>query len=76
MRLYQDEGSLEVNFKINDSIHKRRIVSIIQNDSASNSEFQYLTTNQARMIIQRKVKDQKTLDKLMESVEDKCLTGF
>ena len=76
MRNYNDEGILEENFQIKEFIHKKRIVSMINNDSATKAEFEYLTVNQARMIIARKIKNEKKLDELMESVEDKMMTGF
>ena len=76
MRLYQDEGFLECNLKIKEFIHKKRILSMMQNNSYTVADFQYLTINQARMVLQRKVKDPKSLEELQYCIEDKCITGF
>ena len=49
---------------------------MMENDEYTVYDFQYFTINQARMVLQRKVKDPKDLDMLTYCVEDKCLTGF
>ena len=49
---------------------------MIQNDPMSKADFEYLTVNQARMIMIRKIKCKKEVEKLMTCVEDKVLTGY
>ena len=49
---------------------------MIQNDPMSKADFEYLTVNQARMIMIRKIKCKKEVEKLMNCVEDKVLTGY
>ena len=76
MRMYQDAGTLMTQFKVKEFMHQQRILSMIQNDALSKADFEYVTVNQARQHIMRHVKNSELLEKLVECVEEKTLTGF
>lgn len=73
---YMDEGAMESQFKIEDIMLRKRIMSMMKDDKIVQQDFALLTTNQVRQIVKQFVANPELQEQLVEACGYEVLSGF